>query len=92
MNKSQGIAIGILFALVLWIASGYVSNESEPTPVMRGQPERETLMKVRVRTFDVSEVTSVVFVQGQLEPWRSVMLCCSSKKSFFPSPLPTIRL
>lgn len=74
MNKSQGIAIGMLVALVLWIASGYVTNDNEPTPVTQGQPERETLMKVRVRTFDISEVTSVVFVQGQLEPWRSVML------------------
>ena len=74
MKTSKAIAIGIVIALVVWIGSGYVIKGSSATPATQAQQERETLMKVRVRDFDRESVTSVVFVQGQLEPWRSVTL------------------
>jgi multidrug efflux system membrane fusion protein len=72
MKASHLIAGGLVVALVLWIASGYVINGSGATPATTAQ--QEVLMKVRVRSFDIEDVTSVVFVQGQLEPWRSVTL------------------
>lgn len=74
MKSSKTIAVGIVIALTLWIASGYVIKGSSAKPASQAVQERETLMKVRVRDFDRQSVTSVVFVQGQLEPWRSVTL------------------
>ncbi len=74
MKPSQVIALGIVIALVLWISSGYIINGSSATPATQAQQEREILMKVRVKTFNMESVTSVVFVQGQLEPWRTVTL------------------
>ncbi len=74
MKSSRTIAVGIVIALILWIASGYVINGSSAKPASQAVQERETLMKVRVRDFDRQSVTSVLFVQGQLEPWRSVTL------------------
>lgn len=74
MKKSYVIAIGMIVALVLWIASGYFSKDVPAGTQESGQLERETLMKVRVKTFNVTKVNNVVFVQGQLEPWRSVNL------------------
>jgi multidrug efflux system membrane fusion protein len=74
MKTSHVIAVGIVIALVLWISSGYVINGSSATPATQAQLDREILMKVRVKTFNIEKVSSVVFVQGQLEPWRSVKL------------------
>jgi len=74
MKTSNNIAIGSVIALVLWIASGYVISGSSATSATAAQQERESLMKVRVKTFTTASVTSLVFVQGQLEPWRSVTL------------------
>ena len=74
MKTSYGIAIGVVIALVLWISSGYVINGSNATPATQAQLDREILMKVRVKNFKKESVSSVVFVQGQLEPWRSVNL------------------
>jgi multidrug efflux system membrane fusion protein len=74
MKKSYAIAIGVIIVLVLWISSGYVINGSSATPATQAQQDREILMKVRVKTFNIETVSSVVFVQGQLEPWRSVTL------------------
>lgn len=74
MKKSYAIAIGLIIALVLWISSGYVINGSSDTPAAAAQQDREILMKVRVKTFNIETVTRVLFVQGQLEPWRSVTL------------------
>lgn len=74
MKTSYAIAIGMIVALVLWIASGYVIKDSSPEEAEAAQQDRETLMKVRVRTFNIEDVSNVVFVQGQLEPWRSVTL------------------
>ena len=74
MKTSNHIAIGSVIALVLWIASGYVISGSSATSATAAQQERESLMKVRVKTFTTASVTSLVFVQGQLEPWRSVTL------------------
>jgi len=74
MKTSYVIAVGVIIALVLWISSGYVINGSSATPATQAQQDREILMKVRVKTFNIEKVSSVVFVQGQLEPWRSVDL------------------
>ena len=72
MKKSYVIAIGMTVALVLWIASGYFSKDVPAGTQESVQLDRETLMKVRVKTFNIAKVNNVVFVQGQLEPWRSV--------------------
>ena len=74
MKQSYLIAIGMAVALALWIASGYLVNGGEAKPVTASQLERETLMKARVKFFNMETVTNVVLVQGQLEPWRSVYL------------------
>ena len=74
MKTSHVIAVGVVIALVLWISSGYVINGSSATPTTQAQLDREISMKVRVKTFNIEQVSSVVFVQGQLEPWRSVDL------------------
>lgn len=74
MKNSNRIAIGSVVALILWIASGYIISGSSATSATPAQQVRDTMMKVRVKTFNTGSVTSLVFVQGQLEPWRSVTL------------------
>lgn len=74
MRLSQGIAIGMIVALALWVASGHVFKGGTATQKSEQQQGRENLMKVQVKTFLMDTVTSKVFVQGQLEPWRTVTL------------------
>jgi multidrug efflux system membrane fusion protein len=73
MKLSYGVALAMAAALVLWVGSGYLIR-SDATQATSEQVERQELMKVRVKEYRRGDVTQMVTVQGQLEPWRKVDL------------------
>jgi len=74
MKSSYLIALGLLLALVLWIASGHLERSEPATASPAAVAPASAPMKVRVADYRAETITRSVRVQGQLEPWRSVNL------------------
>lgn len=70
--KTSWLAAGLLvFALVVWMASGMLSKEDTST----SQEEPETsLMRVATKTLGVETMDREISLQGQLEPVQHLLL------------------
>lgn len=74
MNKSYLIAFGIVVALVLWMAAGYVfdSQADDATAETAVTSDANAAMRVEVKRQDAERITREIVIQGASEPTRTV--------------------
>ncbi|MEE2763202.1 MAG: efflux RND transporter periplasmic adaptor subunit [Pseudomonadota bacterium] len=70
---SLGLALLIIVALAVWMATGEVKEARDEAPdrPARGEPE---LTSVQVETLSARVHEPGLLLQGQLEPWHSVLI------------------
>lgn len=73
MNKSVVIALCITAALLFWLASGIVFNES-PEEQTESTAREKTLFNVRVREQHAEPVVREVVIHGRTAPARTVQI------------------
>lgn len=77
MNKlkwsSVGLSALLIVALLLWMVSGEFKQAETEAPEPQAQQKAE-LTRVEVTALDASSYRPELFVQGQLLPWRSVVV------------------
>ncbi|MDS1311647.1 MULTISPECIES: efflux RND transporter periplasmic adaptor subunit [Marinobacter] len=71
--SSLGLSVIIVIALIVWMATGEVKEASTDAPA---EPEtaQHALTRVEVTTLNAQVYEPGLLLQGQLEPWSSVML------------------
>lgn len=70
---SIGLSLLIVVFLVIWMATGEVKVASEEVPERQENAE-DSLTSVQVETLSARLHEPGLMLQGQLEPWRSVLL------------------
>ncbi|KMQ75502.1 efflux RND transporter periplasmic adaptor subunit [Marinobacter subterrani] len=70
---SLGLSLLIVIALVVWLAAGEVEVARDEAPERQGG-EDQHLTRVQVETLTARLYEPGLLLQGQLEPWNSVML------------------
>ena len=77
MNKSTGIAIGVCVALVLWMASGMLMEDSGEFSIANGNINSSVMdnrVLVEVTDMQAEEITSYIISNGSATPDREVLL------------------
>ncbi|OZG69796.1 efflux transporter periplasmic adaptor subunit [Hahella sp. CCB-MM4] len=67
------VALGIVIVITVWVASGAVESAKTTAPETEGS-QSEQLPKVAYKTIEATEVSRTITVQGQVEPWRELVL------------------
>jgi len=70
MNKSMWVAIALSIGLLLWVISG----PERQTEQVAGNDETSSMMKVQVKQVQAESVDTIIKIQGELLPSRSVTL------------------
>jgi multidrug efflux system membrane fusion protein len=71
--SSLGLSLLVIVALVIWMATGDVRMASdEPPPEQEQESDEPT--RVEVQTLEAQAYQPSLKLQGQLEPWQSVMV------------------
>lgn len=70
---SLGLSLLILVLLVIWMAMGDVKVASNQAPDEPEEQARE-LTRVEIETLEATRYQPTLKLQGQLEPWRAVMV------------------
>ena len=70
---SLGLSLLIVIALVVWMATGEVKVASDEAPERQDSGD-DQLTTVQVETLAARLHEPGLMLQGQLEPWSSVML------------------
>lgn len=77
MNKfkwsSVGLSVLLIVALLVWMASGQLKQAKTQAPEMAAQ-QSTVLSRVEVTTLNAHRYQPELLVQGQILPWRSVMV------------------
>jgi len=77
MNKfkwsSVGLSVLLILALLVWMASGEIKRTETKAPELSAQQNTE-LSRVQVTTLNARNYQPELLVQGQVLPWRSVMV------------------
>ncbi len=77
MNKfkwsSVGLSVVLIVALLVWMASGEIKQTETKAPERSAQQNTE-LSRVEVTTLNARNYQPELLVQGQVLPWRSVMV------------------
>ena len=71
--SSLGLSLLVIVALVVWMATGEVRMASDEPPPEPGQ-ENDEPTRVEVQTLQSQAYQPSLKLQGQLEPWQSVMV------------------
>lgn len=89
MNKSILIAIGLMLALVLWMASGYLMNNAQSETAAPAAPSSSVnqLMRVQTKQLQAQTIQREVVVQGQLEPRRVLRLLAETASKVEQLPI-----
>lgn len=70
-HQSLIYALGIVFLLILWLASGYLDN-GKPEAGVAASPSRSGVTRVRVRVPEKQRIVEEVVLNGRTEPSRAV--------------------
>jgi len=70
---SLGLSLLVVVLLVIWMATGELKVASDDAPAEPGQEQRQPT-RVEVEMLEATNYRPVLKLQGQLQPWQSVMV------------------
>ena len=70
---SLGLSLLVIILLVIWMATGELKVASDDAPADPEQEQRQPT-RVEVETLEATNYQPVLKLQGQLQPWQSVMV------------------